>query len=121
PPSREMILARLAELRADGAWVSFGTNYRPAGWSSGREAADAMDRVCSLANIVLASRDDETLLHGPVAPEACVRRISGLGTIEVILRDGAAGAYMGADGNVRHIPARPVVRVLGTPGARVAI
>jgi 2-dehydro-3-deoxygluconokinase len=117
PRSRETLLARLAELRAAGVWVSFDTNYRPAGWSSGREAADAMDRVCSLANIVLASRDDETLLHGFAAPEACVRRITQLGGTEVILRDGAAGAYVGTDGDVRHIAARPVEHVIDTTAA----
>ena len=117
PRSRETLLVRLAELRAAGAWVSFDTNYRPAGWSFGREAADAIDKVCSLANFVLASRDDETLLHGPADPDACIRRISGLGATEVILRDGAAGAYVGTDGDVRHIAARPVERVLDTTAA----
>jgi 2-dehydro-3-deoxygluconokinase len=35
----------------------------------------------------------------------------------VILRDGAAGAYVGTDGDVRHIAARPVKRVLDTTAA----
>ncbi|PZR86124.1 MAG: sugar kinase [Candidatus Nephthysia bennettiae] len=117
PASREALVARLAELRAAGAWVSFDTNYRPAGWSSGDAAAAAIDEVCGVANIVLASRDDEMLLHGSAAPEACVRRIAGLGATEVILRDGGAGAYVGVDGDVRHLPARPVERVIDTTAA----
>jgi 2-dehydro-3-deoxygluconokinase len=115
--SREALLARLTELRAAGAWVSFDTNYRPAGWSSGREAADAMDGICRVASVVLASRDDETLLHGSAAPEACVRRIARLGAGEVILRDGASGAYVGADGDVRHVAAQRVERVIDTTAA----
>jgi 2-dehydro-3-deoxygluconokinase len=117
PKSRETLVARLAELRAAGAWVSFDTNYRPAGWSSGPEAADAIDEVCSVAKIVLASRDDETLLHGAATPEACVRRIIELGAGEVILRDGGAGAYVGTDSGVQHIAARRVERVIDTTAA----
>jgi 2-dehydro-3-deoxygluconokinase len=117
PRSREALLARLTELRAAGAWVSFDTNYRPAGWSSAREAADAMDEICGVAGVVLASRDDETLLHGSAAPEACVRRIARLGAGEVILRDGASGAYVGTDGEVRHVGAQRVERVIDTTAA----
>jgi 2-dehydro-3-deoxygluconokinase len=117
PRSREVLVERLVELRASGAWVSFDTNYRPAGWSSSNEAADAMDEVCGVANIVLASRDDETLLHGSAAPEACARRITGLGAGEVILRDGRAGAYVGTDGDVRHVAAKPVELVMDTTAA----
>jgi 2-dehydro-3-deoxygluconokinase len=117
PESREALVARLAELRAAGAWVSFDTNYRPAGWSSAREAADAMDRICSVANLVLASRDDEMLLHGSAAPEASLRRITGLGAQEVILRDGEAGAYVSKGGDVQLVPARRVERVIDTTAA----
>jgi 2-dehydro-3-deoxygluconokinase len=117
PRSRAMLVARLSELRAAGAWVSFDTNYRPAGWSSTREAAAAMDEVCSVATVVLASRDDETLLHGSAPPEASVRRITGLGAEEVILRDGEAGAYVSRGGDVQHVPARRVERVVDTTAA----
>jgi sugar/nucleoside kinase (ribokinase family) len=62
--SRKALVTRLAELRRAGAWVSFDTNYRATGWSSPREAANAMADICGVANIVLASRDDETQLRG---------------------------------------------------------
>jgi 2-dehydro-3-deoxygluconokinase len=117
PPSRETLMARLAELRATGTWVSFDTNYRPAGWSSADEAAAAMDGVCSVADVVLASREDETLLHGSHAPDASVRRIAGLGAGEVVLRDGSAGAYVGVDGDLEHIAARRVEQVVDTTAA----
>ncbi|MDQ6743955.1 MAG: PfkB family carbohydrate kinase, partial [Candidatus Dormibacteraeota bacterium] len=47
----------------------------------------------------------------------CIRRISGLGAAEVILRDGAAGTYVRTDGDVRHIPAWAVERVIDTTAA----
>jgi 2-dehydro-3-deoxygluconokinase len=109
----------MVELRHLDPWtlrLGFaGDTYNTAVYLS--QAAEAMDEVCTVANIVLASRDDETLLHGSDAPEACVRRISGLGVSEVILRDGGAGAYLSTDGDVRHIAARPVERVIDTTAA----
>jgi 2-dehydro-3-deoxygluconokinase len=117
PPTRATLLVRLAELRAAGTWVSFDTNNRPAGWATPEEAAAAMGELFGVASIVLASRDDETLLHGVAPAESSVGRIVGLGASEVILRDGSAGAYVGAGGEVDHIPAEQVNRVLDTTAA----
>jgi hypothetical protein len=54
-----------------------------------------MDELCGAASVVLASRDDETLLHGPTPAESSLRWRIGLGASEVILRDGPGGAYVG--------------------------
>lgn len=115
--ARETLVTRLCELRAAGARVSLDTNYRPTGWSSPSDAAAAMAEVCAAADIVLASRDDEDLLHGPSPPEASVRRLAALGAREVVLRDGANGAYIGVADTVEHLAAHPVERVVDTTAA----
>jgi 2-dehydro-3-deoxygluconokinase len=115
--ARETLVTRLCELRAAGACVSVDTNYRPTGWSSPSDAAAAMAEVCATADIVLASRDDEELLHGASPPEASVHRLASLGAREVILRDGPNGAYVGVAGAVQRVPARPVERVVDTTAA----
>jgi 2-dehydro-3-deoxygluconokinase len=115
--TRDMLAARLVQLRDGGTLVSFDTNYRPAGWPSPQQAAAAMDEVCGAATVVLTSRDDEALLHGAAAPESSVRRIIGLGALEVILRDGPEGAYVGERGGLRHVPTRRVEQVVDTTAA----
>jgi 2-dehydro-3-deoxygluconokinase len=121
PRSRDALVARLSQLRAAGAWVSFDTNYRPAGWSSPQEAAAAMEKICGVATVVLTSRDDEVMLHGATSVESTLAAITGLGASEVILRDGAAGAYVGAGGDVRHVPAQQVEHVIDTTAAGDAV
>jgi 2-dehydro-3-deoxygluconokinase len=115
--ARDALVDRLRELRLHGTTVSFDTNYRPAGWSSRGEAADALARVCREADIVLTGREDEDLLHGATPPEAAVHRLAGLGVREVVLRAGADGAYLATDGVIRAFRAEPVGRVIDTTAA----
>lgn len=117
PRAREALVARLRTLRARGGWVSFDTNYRASGWPSAADAAAAMAEVCTVADIVLASRHDEDLLHGPTTPEDSIRRLAARGPREVVLRDGPTGAYIGVAGAVQHVAARPVERVVDTTAA----
>jgi 2-dehydro-3-deoxygluconokinase len=117
PASLAALVDRLGALRAQGARVSFDTNYRPAGWASARAAAEAMARVCAAATVVLASRDDETALHGRSSPEQAVERLASLGVPEVVLRDGPEGAYVRHDDRFAHVPAQAVEAVVDTTAA----
>jgi 2-dehydro-3-deoxygluconokinase len=117
PGARRALIARLRELKANGTIVSFDTNYRPTGWSSAAEAAEAMAAVCREADIVLTGTEDEDLLHGGSPPEVAVRRLVSLGVDEVVLRAGADGAYLGVNGVIRGFRAEPVERVVDTTAA----
>jgi 2-dehydro-3-deoxygluconokinase len=117
PASRAALAARLAALRAAGTWVSLDTNYRPAGWPSAQAAAAALDEIAAVATVVLASREDEALLHGPGSVEESLERVASLGAAEVVLRDGEHGAHVRAGGEVVHVPARAVERVVDTTAA----
>jgi 2-dehydro-3-deoxygluconokinase len=113
----EALFERLQVLRCNGAWVSVDTNYRARGWSSPAEAAAAIDGACALADVVLASSDDERLLHGERSPRETIARLSSLGAREVVVRNGADGAYLGAECGVMRITALPVEQVVDTTAA----
>jgi 2-dehydro-3-deoxygluconokinase len=115
--SRAALLDRLAELRGAGKRVSFDTNYRAAGWPSAAAAAAAIAAVCAASDIVLASADDAEALFGPGQPEAHMQRLSTISPAEVILRNGADGAYVSAGDAVMHIPADRVETVIDTTAA----
>ena len=117
PPAREALVARLRELRAGGTRVSFDTNYRASGWTSAHEAAAAMAQICAIADMVLASREDEEQLHGSRSPQESIHGLETLGVREAVLRDGAHGAYVGGGDSVEHVPATRVDRVLDTTAA----
>ncbi|MDA0168408.1 sugar kinase [Solirubrobacter taibaiensis] len=115
--SRSELLTRLAELRAQGTLVSFDTNFRPAGWSSSEEAAEAFAAIRGVTDILLASIDDETALHGRDSPEAHIRRLAASTPGEVVLRCGADGAYVADEGTVIHVRAKRVAHVVDTTAA----
>ena len=115
--SRDALLYRLHNLRAEGTRISFDTNYRPRGWASTAEAAAAMDELCEVAHVVFVSREDDEALHGARSADEIVARLRKLGAEEVVLRDGAAGAHVITGDDLEHIPAQPVARVVDTTGA----
>jgi 2-dehydro-3-deoxygluconokinase len=117
PDVRQALVRRLAELRSDGAIVSFDTNYRPAGWSDAAAAAEAMDDVARTASIVFATYEDEAAMHACSSPEAAARRLAGLGVPEVVMKHGASGAHVLVDGLMTHVPAEVVERVVDTTAA----
>ncbi|WP_265560555.1 PfkB family carbohydrate kinase [Streptomyces hygroscopicus] len=115
--ARRALSTRLRNLRPEGTLVSFDTDYRPSGWHSPQEAADVMDRFAGLADIVLASWDDETALHDSLTPEAAAQRLAALGPCEVIVKTGADGAHLLVGTQLHHTPAVVPARVLDTTAA----
>jgi 2-dehydro-3-deoxygluconokinase len=115
--ARMALIARLGELRATGTQVSLDTNYRPRGWASPSDAMDAIDEMCGVADIVLASRDDEMLLRGQGRPEELIMVLADLGAGEVVLRDGPRGSYVLRGERIVHIPTQPVERIVDTTAA----
>jgi 2-dehydro-3-deoxygluconokinase len=117
PDTRAALIDRLAALRDRGAKISFDTNYRPTGWPSAADAARAIQALCETADIVLASREDETLLYEPSSAERSIQRLHALGATEVVLRDGAAGAHVSQAGTSELVPAQTVATVVDTTAA----
>jgi 2-dehydro-3-deoxygluconokinase len=116
-PAREALLARLAELRAAGTWVSLDTNYRASGWASRAEAADVIGTFCQVTDIVLATWEDEAALHGHRSVEQAAEWLAAAGAAEVVVKDGAAGAHLLSAGGLSHVPAAPAQAVVDTTAA----
>jgi 2-dehydro-3-deoxygluconokinase len=115
--TRDALIERLDILRARGTRLSLDTNYRPAGWHSADEAAEAMDQISRLATIVFATLDEETAMHGSRTAAEAADRLARLGVPEAVVKTGADGAHVRADGQLRHVPARPVEQVVDTTAA----
>jgi 2-dehydro-3-deoxygluconokinase len=106
-------LQAIAEARLHGARIAFDSNYRPRLWGADREPArNAFAYATALADIALPSLDDERALWGDLTAEDVLDRYVKAGVAEIVIKDGAAGAYILETGAMRHIPCpEPVVPV----------
>lgn len=114
---RAALIARLAALRRDGHTIVFDSNYRPRLWpdqDQTRTAFDAMWRACSLA---LPSYDDEEKLYPGATPDQVIDRIAALGAPEIVLKNGAQGPLIRADGQQVQIRLPPAAIVVDSTGA----
>lgn len=93
-PARTALIARLRDLRAHGTRVVFDSNYRQTGWSSKGTALEAMTEVLALTDIALVTFEDEQELSGCIDVHACVARLRALGVDEIVVKDGANGAWI---------------------------
>ena len=95
---RSSLIAQLGHLRGAGHQIVFDSNYRPRLWpdeATARAAFAAMWAECSLA---LPSFDDEEKLYPRTSPAEVVDRIAAHGASEIVLKNGAAGLLIRADG-----------------------
>jgi len=117
PAARDALQHRLAALRAAGTLISLDTNYRAPGWSSPGDAAHAMDEVAKAASVVFATFDDEAAMHGCRSVADAADRLTTLGVPEVVVKSGADGARVVADGRIEDVPATQVERAVDTTAA----
>lgn len=86
-------------VRDKGGTVAFDPNYRPGLWPSPEQARDALADFAPLATIVLATFDDEAMLHGDTDPATTQARWHRAGAEQVIVKLGAGGCMID-DGRV---------------------
>ncbi|MFL6115521.1 MAG: carbohydrate kinase family protein [Catenulispora sp.] len=118
PPGDEQIHALTAAWHARGrALVSYDPNIRPALLREPARARLLVERYASIAHIVKASSEDVGWLYpGTDIGQVAVRWIE-LGTIIVVITDGAHGAHLFRAGSTpMHRPGRRV-NVADTVGA----
>lgn len=111
----DAVFEAMAQARAAGVLVSYDTNYRPALWPA-RRARAVIDAAMRQADLALPSLEDAQLLTGLTAPEEVLRSFAALGPKWVVLKMGADGALVLADGAVTRVPA-PTVDPVDTTGA----
>lgn len=117
PESLEALVNRLHLLNTQGSRVSLDTNYRPSGWPSAQAAATTITRIAGLADVVLATFDDEQAMFADPEPQDTARRYQALGATEVVVKVGAQGAYVRQGAELAHVPAATVSRVVDTTAA----
>jgi sugar/nucleoside kinase (ribokinase family) len=94
----DRMFALLTEARATGARVAFDGNYRPRLWGTDPAQARATyARMLALTDICLATHDDEASLWGDPDPKASHVRLAAAGIREVVVKCGAAGAWVAPD------------------------
>jgi 2-dehydro-3-deoxygluconokinase len=116
-PQRERLLAALARHRADGVRIAFDTNLRPALWPDLATAAEWLTAALRTTDIALVSLDDERKLFADADAGACAGRIAALGPLEVVVKQGAAGALLRVDGAEQPVPPVPATKVADTTAA----
>jgi 2-dehydro-3-deoxygluconokinase len=97
--------------------IGLDTNYRPSGWSSPADAAQAMDAIGDIADIVFATFDDEAAMHGCRSADEASSRLADLGVPEIVVKSGADGVLVVTDRQTAHVPATPIDRTVDTIAA----
>jgi 2-dehydro-3-deoxygluconokinase len=113
--------ARLRELlataRKRGGRIAFDGNYRPRGWSDARSAQQAFNDILSLVDLALPTLEDEQALFGDTDASACLARLKAAGISEVVVKRGALGCLIDAEGAVYDVPPPGVVQPVDTTAA----
>lgn len=99
--------------RRNGVAVAYDTNYRPRLWSA-TAARDAMHAAMADVTYALPGIEDVTVMTGLTDPHAVLDLYLGLGPRVVVLKMGAAGCWVAAEGQRVHIPPHPVTVVDAT-------
>ncbi|RKQ96529.1 sugar kinase [Maricaulis maris] len=94
---RNRIIDLARSVRRRGGHVVFDTNYRPAGWSSGAAARDAISALRPHVSIALPTFEDEQALFGFESVEECVGYWRQADVAEVVVKHGLQGAWSEAD------------------------
>ena len=95
---RERLFDLLRRFRAQGGKVAFDSNYRARGWPSLEAARREIRDQLALAALVLSSIEDERALHGAGSAEQASDQIHALGPRIVVIKQGAHGCLVSADG-----------------------
>lgn len=103
----DAVFEAIALARAAGVLVSYDTNYRPALWPAPRARA-VIEAAIRQADLALPSLEDAQMLTGLTAPDEVLRAFAALGPKWVVLKMGADGALVLADGTVTRVPALTV-------------
>lgn len=114
---RENLLGVLAQMRKGGAVIAYDPNYRPRLWADVATMRAFTTGIGTLAAIVLPTLDDEVAGFGDADAEATIRRLTGLGATEIVVKDSIRPALIRADGRISSLPVSRPVSPLDTTGA----
>jgi 2-dehydro-3-deoxygluconokinase len=118
PSSLELAIHIAAQAHAAGAQcISFDPNLRPVLWPSIDEMVQQMRRLAALAQWVLPGLEEGRIITGAQSPAAIADFLLQRGAQGVVIKLGAAGAYLKTLKQELNIAAAPVAKVVDTVGA----
>jgi 2-dehydro-3-deoxygluconokinase len=109
----DAVFAAIAIARRHGVKVAYDTNYRPRLWPPARAAA-VMHAAMAQADYAMPGEEDVRTLTGLVDADAMLDFYLRLGPKVVLLKMGAAGAYLATAAARMRVPAHRVVPVDAT-------
>jgi 2-dehydro-3-deoxygluconokinase len=109
----DTVSAAIAMARAQGAGVSFDTNFRPRLWTAER-ARPVIEAAAGGCDILKTSAEDCLALIGLSAPAGIAGHFLALGARAVIVTLGRDGAYWATGTETGHVAGRAVAAVDAT-------
>ena len=103
----DAVFHAIAIAKSAGVAVAYDTNYRPKLWPPARAAA-VMHAAMADVTYALPGLEDAAALTGVTEPERILDFYQSLGPPVVVLKMGAAGAWLATADQRTHIPAHPV-------------
>ena len=108
----------LDSVRRTGVRVAMDGNFRPRGWAGDTTRAQrVMARFWQLTDLALPTFDDEQALWGDRVPDATIARLHAQGVVEIIVKNGAAGAMIAVDGATHLVPCPTMIAPIDTTAA----
>jgi len=117
PQSREYLWKLLEQSKKKGVQIIFDTNYRASLWSNAELARQTIERTLPWVDIAFPTLLDEQALFGDMNAAACAQRLLEKGITEVIIKCGAAPAFIATISQQMSVPAHVVEKVVDTTGA----
>ncbi len=114
---RRRLCELLAAARKRGGRIAFDGNYRPRGWSDAQAARRAFDDILPLINLALPTLEDEQALFGDADAAVCLARLKAAGINEIVVKRGAQGCLVDAEGTLFDVPPLTVVQPVDTTAA----
>lgn len=117
PEAREVLLERVAALRAAGVTTAFDPNIRPTLWPDAETLRETISAGARAADIVLPTHADEQPYFSDANPQATADRYRALGAREVVVKNGAAPALVAAENTGVLVDAVGNTEVVDATGA----
>jgi 2-dehydro-3-deoxygluconokinase len=107
----------LATSRKRGGRVAFDGNYRLRGWADRESAQRAFSAILPLVDLALPTLEDEQMLFGDADADGCMARLKAAGIAEIVVKRGALGCLIEADGDGCDLPPPQALQPVDTTAA----
>ena len=114
---RNRLFETLDVARRQGSRVAFDTNFRPRGWPDLNAARAVYDRMFSRSDIVLASVEDNMLLHGSAEAADLIARLQAAHVPEMVVKLAKPACQVIVAGADVLVQAEPVGEIVDTTAA----